>query len=34
MDIKTRQVLAMLAGLPFNPYQVGQVISFDQESAL
>ncbi len=34
MDIKTRQVLAMASRPTFNPYQVGQVISFDQESAL
>lgn len=34
MDIKTRQVLAMASRPTFNPYQISQVISSDQESAL
>lgn len=34
MDVKTRQVLAMASRPTFNPYQVSQVISTNQESAL
>lgn len=34
MDVKTRQVLALASRPTFNPYQVSQVISSDQEAAL
>lgn len=34
MDIKTRQILAMASRPTFNPYQISQVISTDEESSL
>lgn len=34
LDVKTRQILAMASRPTFNPYQVSQVISTDQESSL